>query len=279
MGAAKWLRNLGFEVVERPAISLEANPRYPARPWTYDEITNLCGVYFTIPFGKIHARNPQIQRIADALKRNANSVAMKLLNLAALDPELRTSGRTGLTRASRLDRRAWEDFYNNREAASAEVETWITAINDHSPGDIQESEEIPAIMEVETSRKVRRAQGYFRRMILALYSGRCCMTDICVPELLVASHILPWARFPEARIERGNGLCLATHFDHAFDRGLITFDDQLRLTIGRRLRACDTNPTIVQEFLRREGSHLAINRYLPPNPDYLAWHRNEIFDR
>jgi hypothetical protein len=60
------------------------------------------------------------------------------------------------------------------------------------------------------------------------------------PELLIASHIVPWStlddRAPLAPVPRGvglgvrgrvdprNGLCLSRLHDAAFDRGLITFD-------------------------------------------------------
>lgn len=41
--------------------------------------------------------------------------------------------------------------------------------------------------------KQRKGQDYFRRMILANYGGRCALTGIDIPQLLLASHIIPWA--------------------------------------------------------------------------------------
>ncbi len=43
-------------------------------------------VYCQLPFGKLHARNPEIQRIASLLGRSPSSLAMKCCNLASLDP-------------------------------------------------------------------------------------------------------------------------------------------------------------------------------------------------
>lgn len=257
---------------------LKLNP--PPKAWTFEETIRLCGFYFTIPFGKIHARNPEIQRIASALNRSANSIAMKLSNLASLDPELRATGRRGLTGASKLDREAWDSFQAEREAWSADTENWLATI-EAAPQPFRSGAPInpPALSETEATVNVRTAQGYFRRMILAHYDYRCCVTGIHVPELLIASHIRPWATFPESRLDRSNGLCLATHFDRAFDQGLITFDETLRLRVGRRLRFDAANPSIASEFLNREGQPLAVSPDISPNQNFLEWHRCEVFDR
>jgi putative restriction endonuclease len=47
--------------------------------------------------------------------------------------------------------------------------------------------------DVASESKRRKGQDYFRRMILANYGGRCALTGIDVPQLLLASHIIPWA--------------------------------------------------------------------------------------
>ena len=40
--------------------------------------------------------------------------------------------------------------------------------------------------------KRRKGQDYFRRMILTNYGSRCALTGIDIPQLLIASHIIPW---------------------------------------------------------------------------------------
>ena len=50
------------------------------------------------------------------------------------------------------------------------------------------------------------------------------MTGITEPELLRASHIVPWAECTdEKRLDVHNGLLLSALWDAAFDRGLISF--------------------------------------------------------
>jgi putative restriction endonuclease len=72
--------------------------------------------------------------------------------------------------------------------------------------------------------KQRKGQDYFRRMILANYGGRCALTGIDIPQLLLASHIIPWAdkSHKKDRLNPCNGICLSALYDKAFDQGLIT---------------------------------------------------------
>jgi putative restriction endonuclease len=58
------------------------------------------------------------------------------------------------------------------------------------------------------------------------WGGRCPITGITEPELLRASHIVPWADCADAqRLDVHNGLLLSALWDAAFDRGLISFAD------------------------------------------------------
>jgi putative restriction endonuclease len=81
------------------------------------------------------------------------------------------------------------------------------------------------------------------------YNSTCCITGNPVPDLLVAGHILPWSDFPEERLNPRNGLCLTAHFDRAFDRGLITLDEQMRLILSASFRQYLPNKALEAEFL------------------------------
>ena len=54
--------------------------------WTRDELLIALNVYHKLSFGQLHARNPVIIEVARKLGRVPASVAMKLCNLASLDP-------------------------------------------------------------------------------------------------------------------------------------------------------------------------------------------------
>jgi putative restriction endonuclease len=117
-------------------------------------------------------------------------------------------------------------------------------------------------------------------MILNAFDGRCCVTGIGVRELLVASHILPWGKFPAERLNPQNGLCLSRLHDAAFDCGLIAFDADCRLLVSRALKRHLPQPALEENFLAYEGRPLSPPADAPePNRDFLRYHRKNIFPR
>lgn len=121
--------------------------------------------------------------------------------------------------------------------------------------------------EVERIVKERVGQGYFRRALLD-YWGKCCpLTGIREEALLRASHIVPWAkcRSDEERLDVFNGLLLAAHWDAAFDRGLVSFDDQ-----GRPLIKADLDPAVVTLLSTANVAPIILDEQ---HRRQLAWHR------
>lgn len=123
--------------------------------------------------------------------------------------------------------------------------------------------------------KVRFGQGAFRSSLLDIAGDVCWMSGIEGKELLIASHIQPWAhseKNPEARGCPDNGLLLSSLWDAAFDAGLVTFNEDWRVILSPML----------SESAR---THLGLQqtKYLPEefrNPrraEYLAYHRLVIF--
>jgi len=220
-------------------------------PWSRDEVIVACGLYFTVPFGQMHARNPRIVEVAGLLGRTASSLAMKLTNLASLDPEHRARGVKGLVSRSHLDKEIWREFQSNWEEMALLSEEKLQNLEAPEVAVI-DSEHVYGDMATETegTRKIRIMQGFFRKVIFAAYDSRCCITGNPIGDLLVASHILPWSEFPNERLNPRNGLCLAAHFDRAFDRGLISFDGKLRLILSRRLKDHLPNEALETEFVR-----------------------------
>lgn len=76
--------------------------------------------------------------------------------------------------------------------------------------------------------KIRLTQSRFRRWILQIYDLKCCVTGLAVPEVLRASHIVGWSEDARVRMNPSNGLCLSATYDAAFDRHLISFDEDYR---------------------------------------------------
>lgn len=79
--------------------------------------------------------------------------------------------------------------------------------------------------------KARRGQGVFRQRVLGKEAS-CRLTGTSDPAHLRASHIKPWASSSDAeRLDGDNGLMLAPHVDHLFDKHLISFDNNGTLLV------------------------------------------------
>lgn len=254
-----------------------------SRNWTRDELLLAMNLYCQLPFGKLHQRNPQVIQLAAATDRTPSSVAMKLVNLASLDPIQQQRGIKGLSGASAADRQIWQEFHENWDELSVESETLRDRIenpapaSNNPPNDIEET--ITFTGETETTRtiKVRLAQRFFRRSVLASYNSRCCITSIPIPSLLIASHILPWSTFPTHRANPRNGLCLSRLHDAAFDNGLITFDDEYRLVLSKELQSATTNEVLRDSFQKFEGTQLQLPEKFRPESSFLTIHQTKIF--
>jgi len=128
--------------------------------------------------------------------------------------------------------------------------------------------------------KQRKGQDYFRRMILANYGGRCALTGIDIPQLLLASHIIPWAdkSHKKERLNPCNGICLSALYDKAFDQGLISISpDDYSVVISSVLRENETKEYFDKHFGIIIGKKLMMPTEYLPNRDFLAYHRDKVF--
>lgn len=87
---------------------------------------------------------------------------------------------------------------------------------------------LPRTTEAERLVVQRIGQDIFRDRLMHYWQGRCPLTGISDPALLRASHIIPWAdcESDAERLDVYNGLLLSALWDAAFDRALVTFDDE-----------------------------------------------------
>ena len=120
----------------------------------------------------------------------------------------------------------------------------------------------------------RVGQGSFRANLVKRWNCRCALTGLQNPDLLVASHIVPWGVSDnDERLDTDNGLLLATHIDRLFDCGLISFCEQGKLLISDEL-----DPHAQQVFGLAQYQKLAD---VPKGTiQYLARHRARFkFDK
>jgi len=241
------------------------------QPWSRDELILAVNLYCKTPFGKIHVRNPDIIALAKSLKRTSGSVSYKLANFACIDPSL---PRKGASNVSKLDKQVWNDFFENWDEMAYRSEVELSRILNVKPIDEQEEINIPEGKTKATVTKTRVNQSFFRKAVLSSYEY-CCITGISIPELLVASHIVPWAIDCKNRTNPRNGLCLNYLHDKAFDSGFITISDDFTVTGSSRLLKHPTKGVnLITDFI---GKKIELPRRFCPDPNFLAYHREKIF--
>lgn len=257
------------------------------QPWTRDELMVLLNLYHKLTFGQFHPRQPAVVAVAGKLRRVPAMVAIKLSNLASIDPAMKLRGIVGLRGASKLDRSVWKEFHDNPEEVVPDSEEAFRQLFTKSKEDdvsilpkegVKVTRKLPGETEVTSNVRLRRGQEYFRNAVLNNFRGCCGVTGIDISELLVASHILPWKSHPKERLNVRNGLCLSRLHDAAFDQGLITFDDNLRLIISERIREILSNKMARHSFGDYEGHPLTLaDDAALPDPRFLRHHRKRIF--
>jgi putative restriction endonuclease len=117
--------------------------------------------------------------------------------------------------------------------------------------------------------KARVGQGLFRSRV-ELLEPMCRLTGLSDRRFLRASHIKPWSKSTDSeKLDGANGLLLAPHVDHLFDKGFISFDDDGQLRISPHLPpAVAVAWSIVQP---KEVVPLT-----PAQAGYMAYHRESI---
>ena len=256
--------------------------------WTDDELLVALNLYHKLTFGQLHARNPTVAALAEKFGRTASSVGMKLCNFASFDPALKLRGIKGLEGASALDREVWKEFHQNLNETvpfSEDALRKLFGVDEGSELEVLPREGVrvrkrppTGPTESTASVKQRRGQEYFRDAVLNNFGGRCGVTGLAVRELLIASHILPWGSHPTERLNVRNGLSLSRLHDAAFDRGLIAFDDKLRLLLSPRLKAELSQRAVAENFAAYAGESLCLpDDAALPELAFLAEHRAKIF--
>ncbi|MDH4229851.1 MAG: HNH endonuclease [Nitrospirota bacterium] len=249
--------------------------------WSHDHLKLAFHLYCQIPFGKLHSRNPEIVHLSRLIGRTANSVAMKLVNFASLDPAITNSGRAGLGNASSLDREIWDEFHSDWDRLALECAGLYSLLRkthgEPEPSDLPPADEgefgefTGESRDVITKQRIR--QQFFRRTVLSSYQNRCCMSGISEPRLLIASHIVPWHEDKANRLNPRNGLCLSAIHDRAFDQYLISLTDDLHVLVGESIKRRAKEPLISQAFVQLEGRRITLPDRFLPDARFISKHR------
>lgn len=244
------------------------------RNWTYNEVLLALYAYCHVPFNKASNTNPWIVKIANVIDRSPAAVKMKIGNLGAFDPELRSKGIVGLSKTSHIDEKVWNDYVNQWDKLACDAEKLLS---DMGVGLIDNLKNIPVGTEEYRMAKRRINQQFFRAAVLSSYECKCCISGIIEPSLLEAAHIISWSENETERTNPQNGLCLNPFFHKAFDGFLLTITTDFKIKISERLFQMTKDSRMSQYLKSIQSSGISLPTRFLPNKDMLALH-NERYE-
>jgi hypothetical protein len=116
----------------------------------------------------------------------------------------------------------------------------------------------------------RVGQGAYRKRIIHRWEYKCAVTSFDKLNILIASHILPWAESNDnQRLDVHNGILLSPTYDALFDRHLISFENNGKIILSDSIEE--------QAYQKIGVTHkdkiLNLSEY---NHDYLNEHRKKL---
>lgn len=129
----------------------------------------------------------------------------------------------------------------------------------------------------ETERKglvtSRVGQGMYRKRVIHRWEYQCAVTGFDNLELLIASHIVPWAESNDLeKLDVDNGLLLSPVYDALFDRHLITFSKTGRIMLSSNLTEKNYKRIGV-------GGSERIKNLSKKNKEYLERHQEAFYQK
>lgn len=251
--------------------------------WTKEELILVFNLYLKLPFGKMHTRTPEIIEIANLLGRTVNSIAIRLTNFAACDPYHQNRGVKGMVGGIKQCQPIWDEFAQNKELLIFESEQ-ILAEKENQTIETKFDDILFDLKDLKGETKIREVktrvnQNVFRQIVVANYSGKCAITGIDIPELLFASHIIPWSKNEYERLNPENGICLSALFDKAYDKGLIAINEQYQILISDKLKKKKDADYYGKYFAPIENQSLIQPQRYFPKKDFIQYHLDVIFNK
>lgn len=249
--------------------------------WTRDELILALNLYLKLPFGKLDARTPEVIKLAKLIGRSANAASMRLNNFAAVDPYHQQRGIVGLRGGIKQVEPIWKEFINNKDELLFESER-ILAEKENTSIEVKYSSELKDISHLKGEYKVREVktrinQNVFRKIVIANYNGKCAITGIDIPDLLMASHILPWSKNDKERLNPENGICLSPLYDRAYDKGYIGINEKFEILLSAEIKKKQAATFHTEHFASLEGSKITMPHKYHPNKIFLQYHLDKIF--
>jgi putative restriction endonuclease len=138
--------------------------------------------------------------------------------------------------------------------------------------------EIQSLIRQQDEEEIFIRGSIFKREIPRIYNYTCCITGMKIDatvqiSLIDACHIVPFSESYNDTISNGIALCPNLH--RAFDRGLISIDEEYRVIVSDRFTEGESDYTI-RKFDQKQ-INLPVNEQFWPTIENLNWHRSNVF--
>lgn len=253
------------------------------KTWTREELIVAFNLYLKIDFGKVNKQNLDVIELGNLINRSSSAIAMRLANFASVDPYHIQRGITGLKNGMNQVKPIWDEFFTNQEELIFQSEEILARKENTSIEtkykdilfDLKDLKGETIIREVKT----RVNQSVFRKMVLTNYSSKCAITGIDIPELLFASHIIPWSKNENERLNLENGICLSALYDKAFDNGLIGINLNHEIIFSDSIKKKKGTEFFNKYFCSIENQKINVALKYSPGKEFLEYHLDMIFNK
>lgn len=249
--------------------------------WSKEETIVAFNVYCKIPFKSSNKNHPTIIKYANILGRSPSALNMKVGNFGRLDPELKKQNIVGLSHGGKLEEIVWNEFHGNWDKLAYESELLIAEFQNKNVVETTDIDldNLPRGEERETIIKARVNQSFFRSTILSSYNLKCCITGLSIPNFLVSSHIVPWAKDEKNRLNPHNGLCLNSIHDRAFDQGFITITPEYKVKMSSFFEDYSNEIAVSDLFVKYQNKSIHLPDKFLPSKEFLDYHYHNIFKK
>lgn len=124
---------------------------------------------------------------------------------------------------------------------------------------------------------LRSGQDAIRKHTLKNYSNQCAMCDIDDPEILIASHIVPWSEEKATRGWLENVICLCVLHDALFEQGKITVNSDYTIEFSDQFRRrCYDKSNIYSVITQNTKTRLRMPQNTVPSKKLLMRHKSRL---
>lgn len=242
--------------------------------WSREDILVAYALYCITPLNQIRPTNKLIRQVSENFPHSLSSLVMRMQNFASIDPDSKIKG---LSRVAKTDKDIFYEFKHDWGNLSALAEN-ITGLALFDADPINGAKPISSLTD---KNKVSRERHFFRAAVFASYETTCCISGMQLPNMLVASHIKPYAkcRASSERTDPSNGLLLNTFYDKAFDFGLITVGTDYKVHVSPAVKCHEYNEFTQKWLIDLEDTAIIIPKRFQPDKQYLEYHNDIIFRR